>query len=128
MVATDRMKAGAEMKARIILFVMILISAVLLAAGARDKQTQGSTCALIEQALTDYQRIKIGSTRGEVERYFIREEAAQFPSTTRYVYPKCSYLHLDVDFEAKAPPGHLFSPDDTVIKISKLYVDFLTKD
>lgn len=117
------------MKARIILFGMTFISAVLLAGGTRDKQTQGSSsCVLIEQALTDYQRIKIGSTRSEVERYFTREEAAQFPSTTRYVYPKCSYLHLDVDFQAKAPPGHLFSPDDTVIKISKLYVAFLAKD
>jgi hypothetical protein len=116
------------MRAQIKLFVMICILVAPLGAGTQHDQPQDSSCAVIQQALSDYQRIKVGITRGEVEKYFAQDGGAQFPTSTRYVYPKCHYLHLDLEFEAKGPPGHLFSPDDTVMKTSKLYVDYSTKD
>ncbi len=110
------------------MFAMICILASPLEAGIRYDRPQDSSCAVIQQALTDYQRIKVGITRGEVEKYFAQDGGAQFPSSTRYVYPRCHYLHLDLGFEAKGPADRLFSPDDTVTKTSKLYVDYSAKD
>lgn len=116
------------MKAQIRLFAMICILVTPLA-GARHDQAQDSTsCPVIQQALSDYQHVKVGVTRGEVEKYFAQDGGAQFPSSTRYVYPKCRFLHVDVEFEAKGPAGRLFSSDDTVTKTSKLYVDYSAKD
>jgi hypothetical protein len=116
------------MRAQIKVFAMICILVTPLGAGTQHDQPQDSSCAVIRQALSDYQRIKVGITRGEVEKYFAQDGGAQFPSSTRYVYPKCAYLHLDLEFEAKGPAGRLFSPDDTVTKTSKLYVDYSAKD
>lgn len=44
------------------------------------------------------------------------------------VYPKCQYIHVNIDLDDKASAGHLFSPEDVVIKPSKLYVDYSAKD
>jgi hypothetical protein len=38
------------------------------------------------------------------------------------------YLHIDVEFDPKTVPGHLFSPEDVVVETSKLYVDYSAKD
>ena len=72
--------------------------------------------------------ITAGVARREVEKYFERDGGAQFPTSTSYVYIACHYLHLDVEFETKGLPGRLFSPDDVVVKASKLYVDYSSKD
>ena len=102
-----------------------IISAVLI----RSSQAQNpSACGDVQQALVDRDRIKVGIARREVEKYFVQDGGGQFPSTTRYVYTRCRYLHVDIDFEAKGSAGQLFSGDDVVTKVSKLYVDYSTKD
>lgn len=106
------------------------ISVALVSIGSiRGSQAQNSpACADVQHALTDRGLIKVGSVRREVEKYFVQDGGLQFPGTTRYVYTWCPYIHVDVDFEAKASAGQLFSPDDVVTKISKLYVDYSAKD
>ena len=110
------------------LFAIVCILVTPLAAGTQRDQGQDPSCVVIQQALHDCQRIKVGITRGEVEKYFAQEGGMQFPTNTRYVYPKCQYLHVDVEFTAKGPAEHLFSNEDIVTKVSKLYVDYSTKD
>ncbi len=119
---------GREMRVQIKMLAMVCILITPLGAGTQHDQPQDSSCAVIQQALSDYQRIKVGITRGEVEKYFAQDGGAQFPSSTRYVYPKCHYLHLDLEFGAKGLADRLFSPDDTVTKASKLYAGYSTKD
>ena len=87
-----------------------------------------SSCAAVEQALVDRGRIKAGVTRREIERHFVQDGGAQFPGNTRYVYARCRYLHVDIEFRAKSSTGDLFSPDDIVTNASKLYVDYSNKD
>ena len=110
------------------LFAIVCILVTPLAAGTQHDQGQDSSCVVIQQALTDCQRIKVGITRGEVEKYFAQEGGAQLPPNTRYVYPKCRYLHVDVEFTPKGPPEHLFSREDIVMTVSKLYVEYEAKD
>jgi hypothetical protein len=110
----------------------MLFAAVLLlplTPSSRPQEAQNApACAMVRQALTAYQQIKVGSTRADVERYFIRDGGAQFRQNTRYVYRQCSYLHLDVDFEEKGEAGTSLSPEDKVARVSKLYVDYAAKD
>lgn len=114
-------------------FLRILVTLVLLmpfsVAGEQGADGQEcSSCAVVAQALNDSRQIKIGMPRRAVEQYFQRNGGAQFPDSTRYVYMKCNYLHLDVQFELKRTSGQLFSADDSVVSVSKLYIDYSTKD
>jgi hypothetical protein len=117
------------MKHHLWLLVVISILALPAVAESLKRQAQAdSPCSVIDQALNNYQQIKAGVHRKDVERYFDREGGMQFPSATRYVYAKCRYLHVDVEFEAHGKSDSPLSPDDVVIKFSKLYVDYSAKD
>jgi hypothetical protein len=88
-----------------------------------------TACSLIEQALADYQHIKPGIKRKDVERYFKFDGGLQFPDTGHYVFRSCGYIKVDVEFEAAASRGDaLFSPDDIVKRVSKLYLEYSVKD
>ena len=67
---------------------------------------------LVERALKDYQQIKSASTRAQVEKYFRQDGGLQFPAKVRYVYAKCDYLHVDVEFELARPAKILSLPED----------------
>lgn len=112
----------------ILLMLSLLIGFAIVSGRTNAQQPGDSACDMVAHALTDSQQIKPGNVRGEVEKTFTRDGGAQFPNSTRYVYKKCRYLHIDVEFELKAVPGQLFSADDVVAKTSKLYVDYSAKD
>ena len=112
-------------------FMTLLLSLAIvfpLTGGQEARPQPCSVCDLVGQALKDSQQIRAGVARREIERYFERDGGAQFPSSTRYVYAGCRYLHIDVEFETKSVAGQLFSPDDLVVKTSRLYVDYPMKD
>jgi len=109
-------------------FLPGLAVALSLAAGHGTGGQADTSCKVVGGALKDSQQIKAGVARRDVEKYFAQDGGLQFPSTTRYVYSKCPYLHIDVEFAPKAVPGQLFSADDVVVKASKLYVDYAGKD
>jgi len=116
------------MKFYVTLLLVSLAVAFSLAGGQGTSPKVNSPCGVVAQALKDSEQVKVGVARREVEKYFEREGGVQFPSSTRYIYAKCPYLHIDVKFEPKAIPGQLFSPDDLVAETSKLYVGYSTKD
>jgi hypothetical protein len=97
-------------------------------ASIQSKAQESPSCATVQQALIDSGRIKPGVTRREVEKYFMQQGGVQFPGSTYYLYRKCRHLHVDVDFTTKGGVDRLFSPDDVVTKVSKLYVDYTAKD
>jgi hypothetical protein len=116
------------MKFHLKLSLILLVAGLSLAGQDTGRQSQDSGCEVVVQALKDSQEIKNGNVRWEVERKFERDGGGQFPTSTRYVYKQCHYLHLDVEFDPKAVPGRLFSPEDVVARTSKLYVDSSAKD
>jgi hypothetical protein len=80
--------------------VVALFLGTLFAVSPSPGQSNGQTgCSLVEQALKDYQQAKSAKTRRDVEKYYVLDGGTQFPSRTRYVYPKCEYLHVDFEFE-----------------------------
>jgi hypothetical protein len=108
--------------------LLTLLFALLLPTLPCYKILAHPPCGVIDAALSDYQHIKTGITRRDVDRYFELDGGLQFPSSARYVYPKCRYLHLDIEFEAKGNVDRPLSPDDKVVKASRLYVDYPVKD
>lgn len=92
-------------------------------------QSNGQTSySPIEQALNDDQQAKSAKTRRDVEKYFVPDGAMQFPARTRYLYSKCEYLHIDFEFELVKPAEITSLPDDRVIRVSKIYVEYPTRD
>jgi len=108
---------------------VVLLMGVLFVVSPRAEQDNDRTsCSLIEQALKDYQQIKTAGKRHDIAKYFEPDGGLQFPARTRYVYPKCDYLHVDVEFELAKPTEIASGPDDRVISVSKLYVEYPAKD
>ena len=52
----------------------------------------------------------------------------QFASKTRFIHRECKYLHVDVDFELVKPANIQPSPEDRIIKVSKLYLEYSIND
>lgn len=113
-------------KFSILAFFLGTLFAVSSSPGQSNGQTTG--CSLVEQALKDYQQAKSAKTRRDVEKYFVLDGGAQFPSRTRYVYPKCGYLDVDFGFELAKPEAIATTPDDKVIGVSKIYVEYPNRD
>ncbi|MGH9774803.1 MAG: hypothetical protein ACRD50_07630 [Candidatus Acidiferrales bacterium] len=117
------MKAGA-----MILAAACILGSSLGTISPQSTAGDSSPCAVVQQALNDAQQIKIGITRKQVEKYFQRDGGLQVPGNTRYVYPKCDYIKLEVEFTATGSVGHLFSPDDVVTKVSNLTIGYPIRD
>jgi hypothetical protein len=120
---------------------LVRAAAVLLAAAALSggPATQGPTgrnpacgpsaCAAVQRALEDSSRVRPGTTRKDTEQYFKEDGGLQFQTRTRYVWTACEYLKLDVEYNLSASRGkNLTSPEDTVSKVSKLYVEYPDRD
>ena len=113
--------------ARSLAFAALVFVSFGLNGSARNDQPAGD-CQLLGHALSDYGKIKIGSARSDLERNFSRAGGFQAPASTRYVYPKCEYLQVEIEFELAKPNEIAFSASDKVTKISKLYVEYPAKD
>jgi hypothetical protein len=89
----------------------------------------GSECAVVEQALNAYRAVRPGSKRREVERSFRYDGGLQFPDHGRYTYRGCEYIKLEIDFKLAPDRGNAgSSPDDTVAAVSRLFIDYPTRD
>jgi hypothetical protein len=117
------------MKAIIVIFTMI--SALVMfseAAPMQDEASANTPCGVVLQALKDMEHIEVGTTREVVEKYFKPDGGVQFPPNTRYTYRKCDYIKVKIDYRTSSSRESDFSPNDTVIKISKLYLEYPDRD
>jgi hypothetical protein len=83
----------------------------------------------IRENLPELSSIKVGMTRGELLKVFMPEGGISTRIWRRYVYRKCGYVKVDVEF---APADNNKSgneqPDDRITKISKPYLEFAVMD
>jgi hypothetical protein len=98
-------------------------------APCQSNSVTNSECAIVQRALEAYRAIKPGITRKEVEKNFKYDGGLNFRDHGRYTYGGCDYIKLEVTFEPAPDRSNSFSsPDDTVITVSKLFIDYPTKD
>lgn len=85
-------------------------------------------CSLrVQKCLRDFETIKAGMTRSEVESRFPRDGGIQAFSLVRFVHPACPYFKIDVEFDCKRNAADqnraIRSKDDKATKISKPYIE-----
>ncbi len=89
------------------------------------QRTPNEKCTTwVSKCLADFESIKTGMTRGEIEKKFSMDGGISTVSLIRFVHPECIYFKIDVEFELKSKdPNHMSSPEDKVIKKSKPYIE-----
>jgi|ERR1700735_31075 len=86
-------------------------------------------CPMVRDALRASGNIKIGMTRREIEEHWRIDGGVQFRDETRYTYPKCGFIRVDVSFTLAAPADQVEdSPDDVVSEVSKTYLAYPTME
>jgi hypothetical protein len=79
-----------------------------------------------ESCLRDFEAIKPGMTRAEVERRFQLDGGLQSASPVRFVHTNCPYFKADVEFEIHRDAADhnraIERKDDKVIRVSKPYL------
>ena len=83
----------------------------------------------IGASLTEMQSIKPGMTRGALLKVFMEEGGISNRTWRRYVYRRCAYIKVDVEF---SPVGDSKndgeSPNDRITKISKPFLEWAIAD
>ena len=83
----------------------------------------------IAASLTDIQGIKVGMTRSELLKVFMEEGGISNRRWRRYVYRKCGYIKVDVEFApANNPDNPDQSPEDRITKISQPFLEWSIRD
>jgi hypothetical protein len=122
-------RSGNKMGRIVLLFAACAGLASLTAGGgAQEPDFQASYCKAVEDALKESDWIKPGMTRQEVEKHFDRDSGLQFAESTTYTRPKCPYIKLKVEYKHLEKSKYLLSPDDTVISVSQLFIEYLRRD
>jgi hypothetical protein len=107
------------------------VLAVMLIPGFSQEVTMGSQSdSRIEQAhsrwvqhvLRSIGTIRPGMTRKDLAPMLVLDGGLQFPGHGRFVYAKCDFIKVDIDF-AVTDEGSTFSPDDKVVKVSRPYLE-----
>ncbi|HEY3853381.1 MAG TPA: hypothetical protein VGO67_03190 [Verrucomicrobiae bacterium] len=84
----------------------------------------------ISEILTECQKIKPGMARGELLNVFTTEGGLSTAARRTFVYRGCPYIKVDVDFTLPNSNQKTVEerPTDTIIKISKPYLDWSIGD
>jgi outer membrane protein assembly factor BamE (lipoprotein component of BamABCDE complex) len=86
---------------------------------------QKERSAWVEKCLADFESIKPGMTRREVEKRLRQDGGPSIGLDSRFVHSDCPYFKVDIEFVMKTdnslPTGPV-SPDDLVSKVSIPYL------
>ena len=92
--------------------------------GAFGGQTSpDDNCAAIRDALKEIGELKPGDSRAQLERSFELDGGLNSRTNTRYVFKKCQYIKVEVEFPTTGNGTAAFSPTDKIVKVSRLYLE-----
>ena len=115
------------------LFVLLLTVSILPAQSSQ--KSQGHT-EWIAESLKEMETITVGMTRADLLKVFTTEGGLSTGLNRTYVYRKCPYIKVEVEFEAVGRPardgeGRVTLEEangDVIKKISKPYLDWSVSD
>jgi hypothetical protein len=95
-----------------------------------NSETDKELTERISEALALCQTIKPGMTRAQLLKMFTTEGGISTAIHQTYVYIRCPYIKVDVDFKLSEPKQGVLEekPTDTVTRISRPYLDWSIKD
>ena len=109
----------------------VFTSSLLLAGESQtgNLSTDGHS-AWIAKSLKEIETIKADMTRADLLKVFTTEGGVSNRIHRRYIYRKCPYIKVDVEFEAVGNPDDKLteSPSDQIIKISKPFLEWTIID
>lgn len=80
----------------------------------------------VESCLKDFESIKVGMTRSEIEGKLSQDGGLQSVSTGRFCHPACASFKIDVEFDCTRDPANqgraMLGKGDKVTKVSKPYI------
>jgi hypothetical protein len=90
---------------------------------------EASACAVVDDALTSYYKLKVGMTRKELEQTFTHDGGLSTRWSSTYVYRKCHNIKVNVDFvlDPNVKNGSE-SASDQIKTLSRLFLDYESKD
>lgn len=108
--------------------VILVVSAALYSAHGKPPRTPDRDhTAWVEKCLEDFNSVKKGATRHEVDAKFAMDGGLQGVSPVRYTHPACQYFKIDVEFDYKTNAADqnraIQGKDDKVTRMSKPYVE-----
>ena len=81
----------------------------------------------VEQCLKDFESLKPGMTRGEVDRKFHLDGGLQSASPVRYVHSECPSFKVNIEFDFKKDAADqnraIIGKEDKVVRVSKPYLE-----
>ena len=116
------------------LMMLIFLFSLLGTVGSTWQQPKAgsapSSCAVVQNALETYYKLKVGMTRQALEQDFTPDGGFSTPWEAVYVYKQCHNIKVRSEFEldpkTKRVPGS--APSDKIAKLSKLYLDYESRD
>jgi hypothetical protein len=121
--------------------LMIAASLLLLlvansALQAHSPQPSQSETEWVASSLKEMQKIKVGMTRADLLKVFTTEGGLSTGLDRTYVYRKCPYIKVDVEFAAVGRPARdkngrvtlVEASGDVIRKISRPYLEWSVLD
>ena len=109
--------------------ICIALFSTLVCASSRPTASDNA-CVAIREALNQIRERKPGDSRVQLERSFELDGGLQVSSNSRYVFKKCPYIKVDVEFskQGMGNGASAFLPDDKIVNISRLYLEYPVGD
>ena len=112
---------------RTLTIVVAALGHLLAAPALGQGEVQRERQEWVRRCLKDFEALKPGMTRAEVEKRFPIDGGLQGFSPVRYLHPDCPYFKVDVEFAVQRDPKaqNRVAPTqaDKVTKVSKPYLE-----
>lgn len=96
-------------------------------ASAKAKKKKREHTEFVAECLRDFESIKLGMSRAEIEQRFPMDGGMQGVSPVRFIHSRCNYFKVDIEFEFKRDPDDqgraIRGKGDRVTKVSKPYIE-----
>lgn len=112
----------------------VILLVFLCAPASSQSDTDGELTRLISDAIRETSAITVGMSRGDLMRVFTTEGGLSTRAQRTYVYRRCPYIKVDVEFEVehlRDSEGRVPRPeadDDLVKRISRPYLAWAVID
>lgn len=82
----------------------------------------------IREVIDTVDAIKPGMTGADLQGLFDEDGGIQFRTQGTYGYKSCRYIKIDVTFAPADNDPLTFRPQDKILKVSRPYLEYPTKD
>ena len=114
----------------------LFILLIPMPASAQMSPEAGEHTEWIAESLREMNTIEVGMTRGELLRIFMTEGGLSTGLMRTYVYRRCPYIKVDVEFEPVGRLAHdaegrvtlVESDEDLITQLSEPYLAWIVAD